>query len=142
MKTPVSQAGKMRLQPGQTMVEFALAASLFLLMLFATIEMAQTVLAYNSLCFAAREAARYAMVHGPNSANPATTAQIQQVAINAAPSLTLNAGNISVSWPADSNLPLQQDAQVQISYNYKLQIPFLPTVTLKFVSTSQVLVSQ
>jgi Flp pilus assembly protein TadG len=142
MKTPVIRVGKMRRQPAQTMVEFALGASLFILILFATIEMALAVFAYNTLCFAAREAARYAMVHGPNSPNPATTAQIQQVAINAAASVNLSATNITVSWPADSNLPSKQDAQVQISYNYNLQIPFLSSVTLKLTSTSQMLVSQ
>ena len=126
----------------QTLVEFTLVASLFLLILFATMQLTLAVLTYNSLCFAAREAARYAMVHGPNSPNPVTTAQIQQIAINAAPSLNLSASNITVNWVADPSLPSKQDVQVQVSYTYPIQIPFVTPVTANFVTTSQMLVSQ
>jgi hypothetical protein len=82
------------------------------------------------------------MVHWPNSANPSTTAQIQQVAINAATSLNLSSTNITASSPTDSNLPSKQAPQVQISNNYKLPIPFLSSVTLKPTNTSQMPVSQ
>jgi Flp pilus assembly protein TadG len=128
--------------PAQTMVEFALVASVFLLLLFATMQLALAVLTYNSVSFAAREAARYAMVHGPTSPNPATTAQIQQIAINAAPSLNLSTNNISVNWVTDPNLPSKQDVQIQVTCSFPLQIPFTKPVTANFVSTSQMLVSQ
>jgi hypothetical protein len=105
-------------------------------------QMALTVYNYNIVCSAAREAVRYAMVHSPNSSNPATSAQIQQVAINSAVSLNSSNLSISVSWPADANLPLQKDAQVKVSYVYQLQIPFMTPVSLTLASTSQMLVSQ
>ena len=124
------------------MVEFALVASVFLLLLFATMQLSLAVLTYNTVSFAAREAARYGMVHGPSSPNPATTAQIQQIAINAAPSLGLTASNITINWPTDPNLPSKQDVQVRISYNYQLQIPFAQAVSPNFVSTSQMVVAQ
>ena len=124
------------------MVEFALVASIFLLLLFATMQLSLAVLTYNTVSFAAREAARYGMVHGPSSPSPATTAEIQQIAINAAPSLGLSASNITVNWPTDPNLPSKQDVQVRISYSYQLQIPFAQAVTPNFVSTSQMLVAQ
>jgi len=133
---------KMRFGAAQTLIEFALVASLFLLILFATLQLALAVLTYNSVCFAAQEAARYGMVHGPNSPNPATTTQIQQIAINAAPSLNLSASNITVNWVADPNLPSKQDVQVKVSYTYPIQIPFVTPVTANFVTTSQMLVSQ
>jgi Flp pilus assembly protein TadG len=127
---------------GQTMVEFAMVASVFLLLMFGVMQMALTVYNYNIVCSAAREAVRYAMVHSPNSSNPATSAQIQQVAINSAVSLNSSNLSISVSWPADANLPLQKDAQVKVSYVYQLQIPFMTPVSLTLASTSQMLVSQ
>jgi Flp pilus assembly protein TadG len=127
---------------GQTMVEFAMVASVFLLLMFGVMQMALTVYNYNIVCSAAREAVRYAMVHSPNSSNPATSAQIQQVAINSAVSLNSSNLSISVSWPADANLPFQKDAQVKVSYVYQLQIPFMTPVSLTLASTSQMLVSQ
>jgi len=133
---------KIRFGVAQTLVEFAMVASVFLLLLFATLQLALAVLTYNSICFAAREAARYGMVHGPSSPNPATNSQIQQTAINAAPSLNLSASNITVSWIADPNLPSKQDVQVQVSYTYPIRVPFTNSVTANFVSTSRMLVSQ
>lgn len=132
----------MRWSAAQSLVEFALVASIFLLLLFAILQLSLAVLTYNTVCFAAREAARYGMVHGPNSPNPATNAQIQQIAINAAPSLNLQASNITVNWVTDPNLPSKQDVQVKVTYSYAIQIPFVTPVTANFVTTSQMLVSQ
>jgi hypothetical protein len=52
------------------MVEFALVAPLFFLLLFFTIEGARFVLHYEMVNAAAREGARYAIVHGANSTCP------------------------------------------------------------------------
>lgn len=124
------------------MAEFAWSATAFLLLMFGLMQMGLAVYNYNTACAAAREAVRYAIVHSPTSPNPATTSQIQQVAINYAPALNLTSSDISVSWPADPNLPSLKDARVAISYNYQLEIPFLSTVTLTLTSSSQMLVSQ
>jgi Flp pilus assembly protein TadG len=131
-----------RVQSGQSLAEFAIVATLLFLITFAIIELSLAVYQYNTVCSAARDAVRYAIVHSPTSANPATTSQIQQVAINAALNVNLTASNITVSWPADANLPTKQDAEVQISYQYKLQVPFVPTTTLTLTSASRMLVSQ
>jgi len=130
------------MQAGHTAVEFAVVTSTFLMLLFGVIQMGLAVYNYNSVCEAAREAVRYAVVHSPTSANPATTAQIQQVAMNAATGVSLAAGNIAVSWPADANLPSLKDAQVKITYSYSFHIPFMSQATLNLTSTSQMLVSQ
>jgi Flp pilus assembly protein TadG len=128
---------------GQALVEFAIVASVFLLTLFAIMSLGLGVYKYNTLCSAAREAVRYAIVHGPTSLSPSTTAQIQQIAINQAPGLNLKASDITVSFPADPNSSsTQKDAKVQISYNYSPPIPFMPQITLTLTSTAQMLVSQ
>ena len=124
------------------MVEFALVVSIFLLLLFALFQLSLVLLTYNSITFAAREAARYGMVHGPKSPNPATSSEIQQVAINAAPSLGLSASNVNINWVTDPNLPTKQDIQVQITYSYQFQIPFVTPAKASFVSTSQLIVAQ
>ena len=127
---------------GQTMVEFAMVATVFLMLMFGVMQMALTVYNYDTVCSAAREAVRYAIVHSPTGSSPAATAQIQQIAINSAVSLNSSNLTVSVSWPADANLPLQKDAQVKVSYLYQLQIPFMTPVSLTLASTSQMLVSQ
>jgi len=133
---------KRRRQTGATMVEFALVGSTFFMLSFGIIEMASAVMAYNSVCDAAREAVRYAIVHSPTSANPATTAQIQQVAINTAPNLAMTTNQVTVTFPADANLPSLTDALVQISYPYTISIPFIPTVSITLSTSSRMLVSQ
>lgn len=55
---------------GQAMVEFALVAPVFFLLLFGTIEGGRFILYYQALNNAAREGARYAIVHGSNSFCP------------------------------------------------------------------------
>jgi len=43
----------MRFRPAQTMVEFALVVSIFLLLLFALLQLSLALLTYNSVSFAA-----------------------------------------------------------------------------------------
>ena len=134
--------GPRRGSAGQTAVEFALAASVFLFVMFALTEMALVVYNYNTVCSAAREAVRYAIVHSPTSANPATTSEIQQVAINSAVNLNPAELTVNVSFPSDPRLPSRLDALVQVSYQYSLQIPFRSPVTFSLASSAQMLVSQ
>jgi len=53
-----------RMSRGQTLVEFALVIPLFLALLFAILDFGRVVWANDALASAAREAARFAIVHG------------------------------------------------------------------------------
>ncbi|MGH7916551.1 MAG: TadE/TadG family type IV pilus assembly protein [Candidatus Binataceae bacterium] len=128
--------------PGQTAVEFAVVASVFSLLILAVFVLGLAAYSYNMVCAAAREATRYAMVHGPASANPASSAQITQVAIDFAPGLGLTAGDVSVTWPADPNQPSTDDAKVVVTYQYQIEIPFITPVTLTMSSSSRMIVSR
>ncbi len=126
------------------MAEFAVTATVFLSLLFGIMEMAQAVNAYNDVSTAAREAARYAIVHSPTSANspsqgPSYT-DIQQQAVNYAPFLSTS--DVTVSFPADAQLPSKTDALVQITHTYTLSIPFVSAVNLQLSASSRMLVSQ
>lgn len=55
---------------GQAMVEFALVAPIFFAMLFGIIELGRAVYYIQTVNNAAREGARYAIVHGGDSADP------------------------------------------------------------------------
>ncbi len=124
------------------MAEFAIVATLFLLFLFAIMEMGIVIYRYNSISMAAREAARYAVAHSSTSANKATISQIQQIAVNYAPFLTIT--NVNVNYQADTTAHIQNqnDVVVTITYNFTQQIPFLSAVPLTLSSSSQMLVSQ
>ena len=113
--------------------------------MLAIIEMAMVVYSYNTISHAARECVRYAIVHSPTGPNPATTSQIKSIAVGYADLPAPNQlipGDVTVTWPADPNLPSQQDAQCSISLNYSLRIPFLPSKTLPLTATARMLVSQ
>jgi Flp pilus assembly protein TadG len=130
---------------GQAMVEFAMAATIFLLLMFAIIELAMVVYSYNTISHAARECVRYAIVHSPTGPDPSTTSQIQKVTVLYADLPAPNQlvpGDVSVTFPADPNLPSEQDAQCTVSLNYSLRIPFLPSKTLPLTATARMLVSQ
>ncbi|MGA7871913.1 MAG: TadE family protein [Candidatus Binatus sp.] len=122
------------------MAEFAVAATVFLLVLFGIMEMAIAVNAYNDVSAAAREAARYAIVHSPTSAVPESDSTIAGIAVNYAPFLA--ASDVTVSFPSDARIPAQSDALIQITHTYPLEIPFMPSVNLHLSASSQMLVSQ
>jgi Flp pilus assembly protein TadG len=115
-------------------VELAAVATVLLVLLFGIIKMGIVVYDYNMICSAAREAVRYAIVHSSDSTG------IKNAAINSAPFLT--SSNITPSLVTDPNDATKQDARVVISYDYTLQVPLLPSISLTLTSTSQMLVSQ
>lgn len=127
---------------GQSMVEFALTASAFFLLIFAVIQMGMVIYTYNTLASATRDAARYAMMHGPNRSDTASQSQVTTVLLNDAADLSSSNLTVNLTWPADANMPSQSDAKVNASYNYTVQIPFASTVTLTLTATSQMLVEQ
>ncbi|HET7677683.1 MAG TPA: TadE family protein [Candidatus Limnocylindrales bacterium] len=55
---------------GQGLVEFAVVLPIFMIMLFAILDLGRVVWANNVLGSAAREAARFAIVHGGTATNP------------------------------------------------------------------------
>ena len=79
-KLSISRLAK-RSPMAQAMVEFALGTTIFLMLTFATIEMAMVVYSYNTISHAARECVRYAIVHSPTGPNPSTAAQIKTATI-------------------------------------------------------------
>jgi Flp pilus assembly protein TadG len=73
MSTPSTRTGRGAQDThrlGQAMVEFALVAPMFLLLLFSIIDFGRAVYYIQALNNAAREGARYAIVHGGNSLQP------------------------------------------------------------------------
>ena len=62
-----SRPARTRRSTGQALVEFAIVAPVFFMLLFAIIEGGRFILFYETLNNATREGARYAIVNGGNS---------------------------------------------------------------------------
>jgi len=71
---------------GQTMVEFALILPIMMFLLTGFFDLGRVVLAHDALGHAAREAARYAIVHGESATCPAGPLKADVVAPVAGPS--------------------------------------------------------
>jgi Flp pilus assembly protein TadG len=67
---------------GQTLVEFAFVLPVFIFLLVAVFDLGHVVWANDTLANGAREAARYAIVHGANATPSATKQEIKDVAIH------------------------------------------------------------
>lgn len=154
-------------EEGSTLVEMAIASTLFLAVLFGIIQACWAVYAYNFVNAAAREAARYAIVRGntysgTNCASPGfatcvaqagSTGDIAQFVRNFAyPGIDSSLITTTTTWPgtvspsacpgvAPCNNPGNL-VQVVVSYPYSFHIPFVPSASFTMASTSQLVISQ
>jgi Flp pilus assembly protein TadG len=123
---------------GQTFAEFMMVVLPTIGLIFGIVSFAMTVYTYSFLSNAARDAVRYAIVHGSKSTSPATSDVIQTFVRNEAQGLKASAISVSTSWNPD-NRP-GSTVNVQVSYSYQ---PFYPfnSVTLPLSSSAQMVIS-
>ena len=129
-----------RLSRGQSAVELALIASVFLLVLFGIIQLSRAVYSYNLVSYAARDATRYAIVHGSDSITPATSAAVKNFVLNESNGVDASQFTVATTW-TPNNSP-SSTVKVVVTYNFALSIPFFGSVTLPLSSTSQMVISQ
>ena len=126
-------------------MEFAIAAPVFFLLLFAILDGGRLIFAYGAVAHAAREATRYAVVRG-NEAQldarrtdaPATATQINsamQTRLSALPAITY-----TINWSLDgSDNPIKDPgASVTITavHDFTPVTPFLPAISLSSTSSN------
>lgn len=113
-------------ESGSSLVEFALIAAMFILVLLGVVDVGRLVLVYTTLAESARAGARYAIVHGQDQTvspsgpgNPCTCTAIKNVVKNFASAGALNTSNltISVSYPDGTNSPGSR-VTVNVAYTY------------------------
>ena len=133
---------------GQAMVEFALVAPIFFLLLFGVIEGGRFIFYYETLNNATREGARYAIVHGSNSRCPAGPSGPMPPGVTAPGCLDLpglkviqrvkdssfgalgNAVTVTPSWEPIGN-GRGSPVTVTATYTYGTLIPLpLPAITI------------
>jgi Flp pilus assembly protein TadG len=135
---------------GQTYVEFLMVVLPTLLIIFGVISFAMTIYTYSFLSNAARDAVRYAIVHGAKSTSPATSDVIQTFVRNEAQGLSQSSITVSSCWnpqappnqcpgPTGNNTP-GKVVSVKVSYTFHPLYPFA-AVTLPLSSSAQMLIS-
>ncbi len=125
-------------EQGQSLVEFSLSAIVFFVMVLGLIDVGRAVWNYNTLAQATREGTRYAIVHGSLSADPAMTADQQDVIDQVeqfSGGLDLNQLNVTATWPDGSNEPGDR-VTVESSYTYNPIFDLFDFVSIGMSSSS------
>jgi TadE-like protein len=137
----------------QALVEFAFVAPLFFLTLFAIIDFGRYVYYVQILNNAAREGARYAIVHGSNSFQPAgPTADDPVVASVVQDYATGVVGNGSVfvvhsDWRDQANLANPPSnvrghvVKVSVTYDFHSLIPVVPIPAITITGESSLVIN-
>jgi Flp pilus assembly protein TadG len=127
-------------QRGASILEFGLAFLVFFSALYGIMEFGRIVASYNIISGAAREGARYAMVHGSASGSVATASDIQDVVRNWAIGLDTSAVVVATTW-TPGNAP---GSQVKVKASYTVT-PFTGLILpngITVQSSSQMSISQ
>jgi Flp pilus assembly protein TadG len=137
-----------RFAPGQSYAEFSLVALPCLFLLFGVIAFGYAMYTYNFVSDAARDAVRYAIVHGSHSLNPVTQTDIRNFVKNELKGLSAQQLTVSACWnpqngdcpgPAGNNAPGQVVA-VKVTYDFQ-PVFGMPSVVLPLSSSSQMVIS-
>jgi Flp pilus assembly protein TadG len=143
---------------GSSLVEFAIAASILLSMIFGVLNISMALYAYHYISDAAREGTRYAIVRGsacPLSECPsgsATQADIQDyLTAKPFPGIDPTRMTVTANWPdpADTCAPNVtpcnnpgNNVQVTVTYQFPLTVPFVPADMINMRSSSEMVISQ
>jgi hypothetical protein len=136
---------------GQAMVEFALVAPMFFLLLFGIIEAGRFIFYYETLSNATREGARYAIVNGANTvgcpSGPAAPgsapcdvpgnnviARVRQSAVGMPAGITA-----TPTWSPDNGRG--STVRVEASYTYRSLIPLVPLPPITVTAESSLVVN-
>lgn len=122
------------------MVELTLCFMVFLMLTFGLFEMGRAVWTYNTVAFAARQAARYASLHGTDQS--VGDEQIRAVALANAPGLSGANLTATATWSPDRSY----GSLVQVEVDYHLPLVVSPIVlkgdNMSLGATASAIVSQ
>ena len=125
---------------GQGITEFALIILGVLILIFSVMQGASAVAAYDFVTYAARDAARYAMVRGATSPSPATTTDVKNFVLAEAQGINPAVLTITTTW--NPNNSPGNTVSVKVAYSFAPIARIASTVTLSLSSTSQMVISQ
>ncbi len=141
--------GRRERERGQAIVEFALAATVALTVIFGVVDFGRALYTYDLVTGAARVGTRYAIVHGSSctlAGCPASAAAIQTYVLSKVTGVTSSQLSVTTTWSTapgctdSAHQGPQCIVKVQVSYPFKFVLSFNRTLTM--TSTSQMVISQ
>ena len=127
-------------QRGTVTIEFGLAFLAFFAVVYGIMEFSRIVASYNILSGAAREGARYAMVHGSASGSVASATDIQNVVRKWAVGMTSSSVLVTTTW-TPGNAPGSQ-VKVKATYTVTPFTRLLLSAGIPVQASSQMTISQ
>jgi len=135
---------------GQTYAEFMMVVLPTVSLIFGIFSFAMTVYTWSFLSNAARDAVRYAIVHGSKSSSPASADDIQTYVRNEAKGINPGSLTVTSCWnpqappnqcpgPTGNNTP-GKVVSVNVAYSYHPFYPFA-SVTLPLSSSAEMVIS-
>jgi Flp pilus assembly protein TadG len=138
---------QLRCARGQSLAEFGLIVSAFIMLVFGVINVARAVYAYNTVCYAASTAIRYASLNGASSSSPATSATVQSLVYSLGDGLDASstcpankAGAICASTTWNPNNSAGSNVTVTVTYEFQPLSALLPAATLSLSSTETMVI--
>lgn len=135
-------------EEGGALIEMAVALPVLFTLIFCFIEMCLAFYSKDMISECAREGTRYAIYRGsscPTSASP--TCQVTAGQVNSFvtglgwPNLAAGTMTVNTTFPSGNQNPGSM-VKVVVSYTLPISVPFTPTNTLSFSSTSQMRILQ
>jgi Flp pilus assembly protein TadG len=125
---------------GSTMLEGALVMTTFVILLIGSMDFGRLGFNYNSVTYAAHQAARFASTSGSASGHAATVATIQSNAYNNLVGLSATGLTVAVTWTPNNNPGSQ--VQVVVSYSFKPLVVPISAGSLMLRSTAVDVITQ
>jgi len=125
---------------GGTVVEFAVACTLFFMMIFGVVDFGRALYAYHAVSDSARIGTRYAIVNGSSSGSPVAGSDVTTYVKNHSVGLDTSQMTVTTTWPTNNNPGSL--VRVQVQYNFKFVLPFLPTASIPMNASSEMVISQ
>ncbi len=113
MQYPIREAHPRNRRSGQSMVEFALTFALVLMLVVGIFEIGRALWSYTTVSFAARQAARYAIVHSDLGETGADSTSIDNAVKSNAIGLDPDQLVITKAWTPDNSRGSQFTITVQ-----------------------------
>ena len=127
-------------QKGSVVVEASLTFLIFIVLILGIMDFGRIIWTYTTIAEGAREATRYAIVHGASSGHQATVADIQGIVTSR--TIGLSAADLTTTVTFTPDQTAGSTAKVAITYNFRPVAPYIPSGTISLKSTSQMVINQ
>jgi Flp pilus assembly protein TadG len=139
----------LRDETGESMVGFALSASVLFTFIFGLTTMCLAFYTYQAISELAREGVRYAIVHGTTcETSSGSSCEVTSTQVNTyvqgigIPNVGGGTMNVNTSYPDGGEVPNADRVEVTVTYTFPWHIPFSGTQNLSLTSSSEMYIIQ